>query len=68
MFGLAAVQERTPEAALQAARRLDPSVDAAQIIPTDLAVGVVYMLADPQTGDLKVFGARTVPAGARVNW
>jgi len=41
----------TREAALLAARRLDPEVDAAQIVPTRLAVSVLYA-GGPQPGAL----------------
>jgi hypothetical protein len=38
----AAVRERTREAALLAAQQIDPSADAAQIVPTELDAMVVY--------------------------
>jgi hypothetical protein len=68
MFGFSPVQERTREAALQAARRIDASVDATQIVPTELALGVVYVLVEPKSGDLKVFGVRRFPPATRINW
>jgi hypothetical protein len=36
------VRERTPEAALQAARRIDPAVTESQIVPTRLEMTVLY--------------------------
>ena len=68
MFGLSPVRVRTREAALQAARRIDPGADASQIAPTELALGIVFMLTDPTMGDLFELGARGVPSGAIVNW
>jgi hypothetical protein len=44
------IRERTREAALQAARRLDPQTDAAQIIPTQLTLTILHTLRDPATG------------------
>jgi hypothetical protein len=37
------VREQTREAALQAARRLDPQVAEAQIAPTELALTILYL-------------------------
>jgi hypothetical protein len=68
MFGLSPVRERTREAALEAARRFDSGADTSQIAPTDLALGVVYMLTDPTTGGLHPFGVRGIPDGARISW
>ena len=48
-IGVSPVHERTREAALQAARRIDPQVDPAQIVPTTLALTVVYTLGSPRT-------------------
>jgi hypothetical protein len=39
----------TRAGALQAARRIDPQADEAQIIPTEPAIAVIYLL-DPRTG------------------
>ena len=44
-----AVRERTREAALQAARRIDPQVDESQITRTEWAVSVRCMLGPPET-------------------
>lgn len=41
------VRERTPEAALLAARRLDPEATAAQIVPSGLAVRLQFALGRP---------------------
>jgi hypothetical protein len=68
MFGLSPVRARTREAALQAARRIDPNADPTQIAPTELAVAVVYLLTDPTTGGLQPLGVRGVPGGVRLNW
>jgi hypothetical protein len=38
-----AVRERTREAALQAARRVDPQADDAQIVPTTLKCTIIYI-------------------------
>jgi hypothetical protein len=40
------VWERTREAALAGARRLDPAVEPAQIVPTELAVTILYRCGD----------------------
>jgi hypothetical protein len=37
------VRERTPEAALQAVRRIDPQADPAQIVSTGLDLAIVYL-------------------------
>jgi hypothetical protein len=49
-IGLSPVHERTREAALQAARRIDPQADPAQITSTELALTIVYTLGSPRTG------------------
>jgi hypothetical protein len=43
-----AVRERTREAALQAARRIDPNATEAQIAPTQAALMIMYTTAGPQ--------------------
>ena len=43
------VREGTREAALQVARRIDPQVEAAQIVPAELAVTVEYLWGGPRT-------------------
>ena len=43
-----AVRERTREAALAAARRIDPNVTPAQIIPSQGALSVVYTTTGPE--------------------
>jgi hypothetical protein len=50
LLGLPPVRERTRTAALQAAQRIDPQVSEAQIVPTELAVTVVYTAGSPRTG------------------
>jgi hypothetical protein len=49
-IGLSPVRERTRAAALQAARRIAPRVSEAQIVPTELAVTVVYTTGSRRTG------------------
>jgi hypothetical protein len=46
------VRERTWAAALQAARRIDPQVDPAKVVPTELAVRVLYTLGNAETGGM----------------
>jgi len=41
-FELALVRERTPEAALRAARRIDAQIQETEIVPVELSVTVVY--------------------------
>jgi hypothetical protein len=48
--GLSPVRERTRAAALQAAQRINPQVSEAQIVPTELAVTVVYTTGSPRIG------------------
>jgi hypothetical protein len=73
-LGLSPVHERTREAALQAARRIDPQADPAQITPTELALTVVYTLGSPRTGvrqnavlatpgDVRIWGRDFPPSG-----
>ena len=59
------VRERTREAALSAARRIDPKIDAAQIVPTELAVTVLYTWGGPKTGGGSL-GTRRTPSYTRV--
>lgn len=40
---------------LPAARRLDPRIEAADILPTDLAVRILYALGGPCTGPGREF-------------
>jgi hypothetical protein len=47
------VRERTQAAALQAARRIDPSVPESQIVPTRLDVTILYAPADETAGGFK---------------
>jgi hypothetical protein len=54
------VRERTPEAALQAARRIAPQSDASQIRPTEAVVTVAYTLGPPD-------GPLGPPVGIRTN-
>jgi hypothetical protein len=44
------VRERSPEAALRAARRIDPQAEPSHIIPTELALTIMYPLGGPETG------------------
>jgi hypothetical protein len=67
-FGLSPVRERTREAALAAARRIDPKVDVAQIAPTQLELAVVYVVVDPQSGKAMELGTRSTAQGGRINW
>jgi hypothetical protein len=56
------VRERTWEAALQAARRVDPQVGEAQIAPSELAITVAYTRGSPQTGRFTLV-TQTTPHG-----
>jgi RNA polymerase sigma-70 factor (ECF subfamily) len=47
---LSPVRERKPELALQAARRIDSQADAAQIVPTERAITVLYTWGTPRQG------------------
>jgi hypothetical protein len=49
-IGLSPVRERTRSATLQAAQRIDPQVAEAHIMPTELAVTLVYTIGSPRTG------------------
>jgi len=49
-LGVSPVHEPTRAMALQAARRIDPGVDPAQIVPTELELTVVYTLGNSTTG------------------
>jgi hypothetical protein len=49
-IGLPIVRERTREAALQAARRIDPQVSESQLVPAELALTVVYIRSSPRSG------------------
>jgi anti-sigma factor RsiW len=63
-IGLSPVREPTRAAALQAARRIDPQAGEAQIVPTELAVTVVYTLGSPRTG-VTAFARQATPDNAR---
>jgi anti-sigma factor RsiW len=67
-FGLSPVRERTREAALAAAHRIDPKVDAAQIAPTELELAVVYIVVNPQSGKAMELGTRSTAQGGKINW
>jgi hypothetical protein len=54
------VRERTREAALLAARRLDPQVDATQIVPTELGLSMLYTWGDARSG-YTTFVVRATP-------
>jgi hypothetical protein len=45
----APVRERSREAALQAARRIDPQATAAQVAPTERDLAVIYTWGGPQS-------------------
>ena len=64
-IGLSPVHERTREAALQAARQIDPHVDPAQITPTELTLTVVYILGSPRTGVHEI-ALQVVPSEVRM--
>jgi hypothetical protein len=59
------VRERTREAALEAARRIDPQADASQIVPSELAVTVMYTLSGPNAG--APLALRVTPNGTQVS-
>jgi hypothetical protein len=46
------VRERTREAALEAARRIDSRADGSQIVPSEVAVTVMYTLSGPNAGGM----------------
>jgi len=46
----APVREQTREAAFQAARQIDPRADWGQVVPTELALTIVYPLGGPESG------------------
>jgi hypothetical protein len=50
IFRISPVRLPTRPAALHAARRIDPGVEESQIVPTELAVTVVYTVGTPDTG------------------
>jgi hypothetical protein len=49
-FALSPVREQTRAAALQAALRISPQASETQIVPTELAVTLVYTKGSPRTG------------------
>jgi hypothetical protein len=53
-----AVRAPTREAALQAARRIDPRAEPAQIVPTELALTITHWLGGPEKGFSKPFVLR----------
>src|SRR5439155_27072241 len=63
-FPLFLVHERTWAAALQAARRIDSQVAEAEIVPTELAVTIVYTWGDSRKGVTTVV-VGTTSAGFR---
>lgn len=67
-FSLPTARERTREAVLQAARRIDPQADPAQIRPTELWLAVSYRRVDAKTGQLSEWGFAGTDRGGRVNW
>jgi hypothetical protein len=52
-----AVRERTREAALQAARRIDPHADPSEIFPTRLGLKMVYMPGSSNKREIWIVGA-----------
>jgi hypothetical protein len=58
-FPLLLVQDRTWAAALQAARRIDPQVAEAEILPTEPAVTLVYTWGEPRKGVVTVVAQST---------
>jgi hypothetical protein len=63
----AIVREPTRTAALEAARRINPQVEEAQIVPTGLAVTVEYSRGNPRTGRSMLL-TRTRPEGFQDRW
>ena len=49
----APVRERTREAALQAARRIDPHATDAQIAPTEAELAVIYTWGDAKAREVR---------------
>jgi hypothetical protein len=64
--GLALVWEKTRTAALQAAQQLNPAVEASEIVPTELAVTVMYRLGSSETGTSTIH-VRATPTGT-IGW
>jgi hypothetical protein len=62
----ARVRERTKEAALAAARRLDPNVTEAQIVPTQAALTVLYTTTGPE-GRAPLLALRATGNSAQVS-
>jgi hypothetical protein len=65
-IGLPVVRERTREAALQAARQVEPRVSGAQIVPAELALTIVYLRSSPRTG-VNARVTRAIP-GQTATW
>src|SRR5438128_2273167 len=66
LTGLSPARERTREAALLAARHLDPHAQAGQIKPTELAITLVYTDGGPSTGGTVI--AHRMTASSSVRW
>jgi hypothetical protein len=49
----APVRERTREAALQAARRIDPQATDAQVVPTEAELAVIYTWGGPKSREVR---------------
>jgi hypothetical protein len=62
---LSLVWERTREAALQAARRLNPQVEMAEIEPTELALTFLYTSDNPKAGTHSGFVLRATRDGSQ---
>jgi hypothetical protein len=56
------IRERSAAAALQAARRIDPRIDGAEIVPAALAVTVAYQWGEPPASG-GIIVARATPTG-----
>jgi hypothetical protein len=65
LTGLSPVRERSREAALLAARRLDPQAQADQIMPTELAVTLVYSGGSSHTGGTVIANRKTAHGSVR---
>jgi hypothetical protein len=63
---LALVREPTRVAALQAAHRFNPDVEPGEIVPTELAVTILYTLGSPRTKRTSI-AVRATP-GSSMGW
>src|SRR5262249_30421526 len=69
-FKIPTARGRTRDSVLQAARRIDPSVDATQIHPTEFWLAIIYGGKDPRTGRRFEYGRSGTAQGAdgTFNW